>query len=133
MKPIVAFAVLLAACSPVYRTNYDLLPPPTREGQLCAANVKLMSDTCMANCAQMARSCRSFTPGINVGYGFGRGSYEPVYGPGASTLADDRDCSPRQCEESCLASARTAHTNCGGTITQQTVCTANCPKPAVTQ
>jgi hypothetical protein len=123
-------ALLLAACGPVYRTNYDLLPPASKEGQLCVNNVKLMSDTCVANCEQMSRSCRSFSSGIGVGYGYGSwhgGNYEAVTG-GSSILAD-RDCSTLQCTESCLASARTAHLSCGGTIRQQTVCTANCPKP----
>lgn len=126
---LLAAALLLAACGPVYRTNYNLLPPPTQAGQLCASNVKLMSDTCVSNCTQMARSC--YNPGgFSTSIGFGNRGY---IGNGVgyeSSILDDRDCSPRQCEESCLASARTAHQSCGGTITQETVCTSNCPPPA---
>lgn len=126
---ILALATLaLAACSPVYRTNYNLIPPATAQGQTCVMAVKSMSDTCMNNCSQMSRSCRSFGTGVSLGYGFSntRGYRDPFYN---SSILDDRDCSPRQCEETCLASARNAHLSCGGTITEEVVCTANCPKP----
>lgn len=131
--PLTLIPLILAACGPTYRTNYNLFPPASKEGQLCTSNVKIMSDVCINNCAQMARSCRSFSPGgLSVGYGtYGSGvGYGTSFGNRADIL-DDRDCSPVQCQESCLAAARTAHLSCGGTITEQTVCTANCPPPAV--
>jgi hypothetical protein len=122
-------ALLLAACGPVYRTNYELFPPADLAGQTCVANVKLMSDTCEANCRQMSRNCRSNGSGVSIGYGYGRygGNYETVMGN--RQLLDDRDCNDTQCVESCLATARQAHLNCGGTIKSEVVCTANCPAP----
>ena len=127
---LASLALALAACGPVYRTNYNLLPPATASGQLCANNVKAMSDVCVANCQMMARSCRSFSTGVSLNYGWSRhdGSFEG--GPGREIL-DDRDCSAVQCESNCLAAARTAHASCGGAVMQQTVCTANCPAPVV--
>lgn len=127
MKPILlAIALLLAACGPTYRTNYELFPPAGKEGQTCVANVKLMSDTCVENCRQMSRNCGS---GFSTGIGFGTG---PYYGSGIGfnqSMYDERDCRPTQCIESCLATARQAHVNCGGTVKAETVCTSNCPKP----
>ncbi len=125
-------ALALAACGPTYRTNYNLFPPADKAGQMCVQNVALMSDTCVANCRQMARSCSS--PGFRTSVGFGAGNYGRGmgygvgYGNGYNDALDDRDCSPTQCIETCLSTARHAHLNCGGTIKQEVVCTANCPK-----
>lgn len=139
MKHIVlATAFLLAACGPVYRTNYNLFPPTDAAGQMCVKNVALMSDTCVSNCRQMSRNCAS--PGgfhSSVGFGasnYGRGGsnygvgYGMGYGSGYNDALDNRDCSATQCIETCLSTARQAHLNCGGTIKQEVVCTANCPK-----
>ncbi|RYG61835.1 MAG: hypothetical protein EON60_02015 [Alphaproteobacteria bacterium] len=131
---LLATALLLAACGPVYRTNYNLFPPESASGQMCVKNVSLMSDTCVANCRQMSRSCASpggFSTSVGFGSGhYGRGmGYGVGYGSGYNNAFDDRDCSPTQCIESCLATGRQAHLNCGGTIQKDVVCTANCPKP----
>ncbi len=131
MKRLVLLALvpgfLVAACGPTYRTNYTLNEPTTESGRLCSSNVIVMSNTCVENCRQMARSC--YNPGgFHTSMGFGSGGYRG-YGWGYErSLLDDRDCSPRQCEENCLASARAAHVRCGGTVTEETVCTANCDK-----
>ena len=123
-------ALLLTACGPVYRTNYNLFPPTSKEGQICVANVASMSDTCVNNCRQMSRSCRSSGFSASYGYGsYGYGNYEPVH---RSTILDDRDCNDTQCIDSCLTAARQSHLNCGGTIQSEVVCTANCPAPQPT-
>ncbi|TKW61834.1 MAG: hypothetical protein DI628_04230 [Blastochloris viridis] len=125
MKRLVLLALVLAACGPTYRTNYTLNEPATESGRLCSSNVIVMSNTCVENCRQMARSC--YNPGgFHTSIGYGRGGYGG-WGYNQSLL-DERDCSPRQCEENCLASARAAHVRCGGTVTEETVCTANCDK-----
>ncbi|RYG62195.1 MAG: hypothetical protein EON60_00645 [Alphaproteobacteria bacterium] len=125
-----ATALVLAACGPVYRTNYNLFPPENASGQMCVKNVALMSDTCVANCRQMSRSCAS-PGGFSSTVGFGSGNYGRGmgYGVGYGTdIVNERDCSPTQCIESCLATGRQAHLNCGGTIQKDVVCTANCPE-----
>lgn len=132
MKPalaLLALATLLTACGPTYRTNYNLLPPATQSGQLCAMNVKSMSDVCVANCQMMGRSCRNYGPGGGIGLGYGRREGFIAGGGYNDTLLDDRDCSTVQCESNCLAAARTSHLSCGGSVTRQTVCTSNCPPP----
>jgi hypothetical protein len=133
---IMVTSFVLAACGPTYRTNYNLFPPESKSGQMCVQNVSLMSDTCVANCRQMARSCSNSGFSTNVGFGSGhyrRGmGYGVGYGMGYNHGFDDRDCSPTLCIERCLSSARQAHLNCGGTIKKEVVCTANCPKPEPT-
>lgn len=124
-------ALLMASCGPTYTTNYTLLPAPTKEGQLCSTNVKLMADTCLNNCRQMAYNCRS--GGFSAGLGYGSGGWGH-HGMGGGigynqSLLDDRDCSSYRCEDSCKTAARQGHLNCGGTVTEEVVCTANCPKP----
>lgn len=122
MKKLLPLALLLfTACGPVYRTNYTLNEPATDVGRLCSKNVIEMSNTCLQGCQQMARKCEDagrFGTSMTLGSGGQLGMYQ--------TLGDQRDCSPRQCEETCLAAARKAHINCGGTVTEETVCTANC-------
>lgn len=123
---LIAFALALAACSPQYATHYTMLPPPTASGQLCSTNVQAMSNTCLANCQQMASNCRSGQAALNIGYNIGR-NRDPFYNSGANF--SDRDCSATQCEDSCMNAARQGHVNCGGTVQADTVCVRNCPKP----
>ncbi len=123
----IAFVSVLAACGPVYRTNYTLNEPATESGRLCSSNVIIMSNTCVENCRQMARSC--YNPGgFHTSIGLGSGGYRGAGWGYERSMLDERDCSPRKCEENCLASARAAHVRCGGTVTEETVCTANCDK-----
>lgn len=123
--------LLLAACGPQMRTNYQLFPPKTESGRLCANNCLLMSNTCVTNCRAMARQCASvdYDSGLGIGAGSGWGYRGGFVGAGFSRPLSGAECSSRSCEESCLAAARQCHTNCGGTVTSQTVCVANCPKP----
>ncbi len=129
MKTIlIATALLLAACGPAYRTNYVLNEPATESGRLCSANVIEMSNACVQSCRQMAHQCETtnsaFATSIDLGKG-GRWGRSLGYDIGGRT--GSADCSSSKCEASCLAAARQSHTNCGGTVTEQTVCTRNCP------
>lgn len=123
---LIALAVIVVSCGPVYTTNYNLLPAPTKDGQLCSANVKMMADTCIANCQQMARNCRG--SGFNAGVGFGGGSYRQGGWGYNQSLMNDRDCISTQCEESCMTAARQGHLNCGGRVVEEVICTSNCPE-----
>lgn len=128
--------LLLAACGPQLRTNYQLLPPKTQSGQICANNCMLMSNTCVQNCRLMAMQCNNVDYdrdyGFGSGLGFDTGGHYRSGGFVGARFAQplpSAECSSTRCENNCLAAARQCHTNCGGTITQQTICVANCPKP----
>lgn len=135
--PYILIPFILCACGPTYRTNYNLFPPSDAAGQTCVRNVSMMSDTCVANCRQMSRSCAN-PGGFHTSFGASNYGHGMGIGYGSRDLFDDRDCSATQCIETCLATARTAHVNCGGTVQSEVVCTANCPpqggpKPLPTQ
>lgn len=117
----------LAACGPQLRTNYNLLPPPTPQGQVCAGGCLLMSNTCVENCRLMSRKCESYDASTGVGFGTGWRHHGGMVEAGLTRPLSSADCSARQCEENCLAAARQCHLTCGGTITSETVCVANCP------
>jgi|GEM_PF-5873020 len=119
--------LLLAACGPQLRTNYNLLPPKTASGQLCANNCAFMANTCVTNCRAMSNQCTDVDYNSSFGYGTGWARRGSFVGATIGAPLSGTDCSSRTCEENCLAAARQCHLNCGGTITQQTVCVANCP------
>jgi hypothetical protein len=123
----------VAACGPVYRTNYELTPPQTAEGRMCVTQCQQTKSTCQSAGYDRYQRCKSeqrayaerkfneyriqqlllnekITKSQRHFYGGYSCSHEQSYKGG--------------CEQDFIGCFST----CGGKVTPHIVCTANCEK-----
>jgi hypothetical protein len=112
MKRLALLApLLLTACGPQYSTTYQIVPPQSQADRACANNCLVLLNQCQSNCQSNVYMCEA----INTAARSARGD---VFVGGS--------CGTRSCNANCQANYRICHTNCGGQVIQNTVCTANC-------
>lgn len=130
--PLLA-VLLLASCAPVIETTYDYTPPDTAEGQSCVARCQAERAPCTQSCDRRERLCLTDSESramrdyqMELGDGLNRRS-----SASSRTYFDYADryrslCYVGGCRDACDATYRTCFEGCGGKVTAQRVCTANC-------
>jgi hypothetical protein len=120
--------LLLAACSPIYTTDYSFDPPPSNTGRTCVLqceNSKLLCDqlvesrydSCLQRAELQYQSCES------------RKIYKIDYDSGNTKCVQNCYCYRDSCskdETTCGTQYRTCYQTCGGKVTSKTYCTSNC-------
>jgi hypothetical protein len=123
--------LLLAACGPVYHTDYILTPPASPSGKQCANQCYYVREGCMGACENVGYNCGSGMYG-SLGYShWNRGRHGAFSGIGyGSPHHHAADCRYERdlCAERCEMQYRQCFTVCGGQVTPSTVCVQNCPQ-----
>lgn len=126
-------ALLLAACAPVYETAYTFIPPTSAEGRQCVAGCRAEAAACTQSCERRERLCLNDAESramrdyqIELGDPPDRrrsGSYRTYFDYADQYRAV---CRAGGCRERCDSAYRACFEACGGRVTTQQVCTANC-------
>ena len=130
----IGVTALLAACAPIYDTQYTFSAPATAAGQACISGCEADQSACSYSCRRKAQVCenekdriaeREFSRyarwrqerGLHVDRT--RLYFRPTY-----------SC-PREheCRAACDAGHRACFTGCGGRIDAREVCIAGCDPP----
>ena len=114
----------LAACAPVYETQYRYTPPANADGRACAAQCQSSQLQCRDSEEAKADNRRLRCESI------ARDDYERCLST-ATTEQGRSACQRRLCSEPakaeiCEADYRSCYATCGGAVEATQVCTFNC-------
>lgn len=127
---VLAFLVALTACGPMMTTDFEIVPPPTENGRMCANNCLIMKDNCEKDCWSQRDSCEQMNQmQANLdylGYVAARSNQGMPVKRSPSEFSGGRYCSADQCLQRCTQNYNVCHTNCGGKVIPHTYCTAFC-------
>lgn len=126
-------SLLLISCGPRFRTDYQLTPPKSSSGRQCIFSCQSRLQECEAkdeyayqNCLNRAESTYQV---CEAGKQMGP---DPVLGWMTPLCIKNCYCSRDYCSrpsgEHCKQRYHECYQNCGGTVTANTVCVANCDK-----
>ncbi|NCY23512.1 MAG: hypothetical protein EBX37_01245 [Alphaproteobacteria bacterium] len=124
-------AILLAACDPVYETRYNYIPPASQQGRMCANNCVLSRQQCQQSCQMLESNCHTrarleaendYLNYVNERQREGKPLKRTRQDFTGSTYCPETEDCATQCE----GNHQICHSNCGGQVIPQTVCTANC-------
>lgn len=120
----------IAACGPVYQTNYEIIPPQDDMGRMCANNCLLSKQNCEQSCQMQEMTCRSqarlesqndYLQYVAVQNAKGK----PV-ARNQQSFTRYYNCDQNFCYSNCMSNYHVCHTNCGGQVIPHTYCAANC-------
>lgn len=124
-------SALLAACGPIYDTEYTYTPPTSARGQACVSSCQADQSGCNYQCRRETQDCENERNRIadreyeryarwrqqqGLPIERTRQSFMPTYSCPAEY----------QCREVCEAEYRACFTGCGGRIDAQQVCVMGC-------
>jgi hypothetical protein len=110
---IVAVMFGLAACYPVYDTNFQFIQPSTAEGKQCVSSCATTQKACRDSCIKNETVCV--------------GEEEKRVTPQVSGRpAISKNCSSYSCQEQCTEEYRQCFTSCGGQVVPHVRCVAFC-------
>lgn len=122
---LIAMALLVSSCGPIYETNYRYTPPADP-----------LSRPCVSQCLSDKGQCRNIAELKNENANLrcerdARDDYERCLG-NAKGEQGKNSCNRRSCSStadfgSCEVDYRTCFQSCGGVIDTERVCTFNCP------
>lgn len=128
---VVLSVLALAACGPMYRTDYTMVPPPTDAGRMCANNCLMAKNNCAQTCSLQQGNCENmqrleaqnqYLQYVNERQRAGQPVKKTVNDFfGYSSCGTDYDCEGR-----CQNDYHICHGNCGGQVIPRTYCVANC-------
>lgn len=133
MPLLLALLLLLASCTPVMETTYHFTPPPTAEGQSCAASCAAERAACTQGCDRRERLCLTDAEArAQRDYRIDTDDFGDRR-PSNRTILDyvgryRNQCLMGGCRTPCEDSYRACFEQCGGTVTATEACTANCGK-----
>lgn len=124
--------LLLVACSPVYESYFSYSGPNTAEGRHCVSQCQNSQLQCRQACGAGTQSCmnnvlleaqRDYEIYVLRQQAAGR----PIQ-RSADSFRDDWRCQGIEgnCRQQCVLDYNACFANCGGTVTEQRVCTAFC-------
>ncbi len=126
----VAVLGVLAACGPIYDTQYTLTPPKTSEGRICVQQCQQGRNLCRQGCQVEKQRC------LNDARARALLEYQAYVArrtaekqPVKKSLGDFEQtyaCGTSSCESRCDGDHRTCYGDCGGQVTAQRVCTMFC-------
>jgi len=127
---LLGLLLLVASCGPQYRTTYEVVPPPTETGRMCANNCLLSQQNCQQTCHMQDQQCQQiqhlqarndYLAYVNEQQRTGK----PIK-KSENNFYSSYACQSSACEANCGSAYQICHTNCGGQIIPHTYCTANC-------
>jgi len=125
---------LLTSCSPKYQTSYDIIPPPTHSGRICANTCLLAKTNCEQTCDLQQMTCRE-RERLESQDDYQR--YVVIQGAaGRPVVRSQRnftryyDCSSNACMSNCTNTYHLCHSNCGGQVIPHSTCAMFCPDNA---
>lgn len=129
---VIASALLVGACGPVYRTSYQFSPPESPRGRECANRCQATLQQCEANASYTHEQCLNRAE-KSYQTCEARKKYEPDPKKGWKKplcVENCIDCARPYCAkadtEPCNERYRTCYVNCGGTVEKTVTCTSNC-------
>jgi hypothetical protein len=142
MRSLTAFAILaltLAACGPQYRTFVSYSPPESAEGRQCLSSCQGMRMACRQQKDAQVGECRRNAEtqaqiesirriaeyAVAVNDDAAKGSPRPLPRDAKPNYSD---CTVlgRGAENQCTADHDLCYQNCGGQVSYNTQCVANC-------
>lgn len=121
---------ILSACGPVLTTEFEIVPPPTENGRMCANNCLLMKDNCERACWDQQQSCEQMNQMQSnldyLAYVATREAQDAPIKRERGSFSGGRYCAADSCLQRCVQNYNVCHTNCGGRVIPHTRCTAFC-------
>ncbi len=122
---ILLLTMVLAACGPIYETNYRYTPPSDPLSRPCISQCLADQSQCH-NVAELKAENSRLRCERDA-----REDYERCLG-NASGEQGRASCNRRSCNQepnlsACGVDYRTCFQSCGGVVDEQRVCTFNCP------
>lgn len=121
----------LVACGPVYKTTYELTPPQTAEGRMCASQCQQIKSACQTTGYERYQRCRS----DKLAYADHKYNeyrvqqlllQKPIKKTRRSFYGGYSCGQERSYKKACESDFIGCFATCGGRVTPHTVCTANC-------
>lgn len=125
----VLVAALVSGCGPQYKTEYSYVRPTTPEGQSCVFQCQNSELLCNQNLNLKVESCESRASASQLTYDLCVKNNE------GKSAEDKAACSfptyefcgnERDNHQSCKITYNQCYANCGGEVSSETICTANC-------
>lgn len=121
------FTVLLSACGPVYKTDYQYIPPRGQMGQMCIAQCMQTQAMCSQMCELKNQNCRiQARQDAILEYEIYNRNDAQRFGQRTLNSFDRSWMCNQTCD--CETSYRACYASCGGQVLANTVCVANCDK-----
>jgi hypothetical protein len=116
---LLVLLVTLAACGP----EYALVPPPTAEGRMCAAQCGQTEALCRQNCTMGQQTCLS-TERVRAAQEYDRYvDHQLRFNLDVSKEPKDFvqtwRCQTSSCTSGCAAERRDCHQSCGGQVVEK--------------
>ncbi|KTD08936.1 hypothetical protein Lgra_2171 [Legionella gratiana] len=126
---VIALAVMLTSCSPIYNTEYSYTPPKSDVAKMCTAQCVQGKNDCEQSCRIENENCRlRAQQSALFEYKHYKEEQTRMGFPINKTIKDfDRSSS---CTNSCQCEStyRSCYSACGGEVTEHQVCVAFCDK-----
>jgi hypothetical protein len=127
---VIILTIMLSACGPVYETTYEIIPPQSQHGAMCANNCLMSQTNCRNQCQRHDETCRRMAELEADNEYLHYLTLRQAQGLPVKRSRRDfysySSCGDYGCNESCANDYRICHTNCGGKIIPHTRCTAFC-------
>jgi len=124
-----ALAASLSGCGPQFTTEYEIVPPASDMGRMCANNCLLVKDQCEQNCFAQQQQCQQMSALQDnleyLTYVAGRQAADKPIKRDRGSFNSYR-CGDNECLARCTQNYNVCHTNCGGRVIPHTYCTAFC-------
>lgn len=145
-----ALIALLASCGPPqpkYATQYELIPPQSTMGRMCANNCLLAQQNAKQSCVMQKQSCQQMqalqdqNDRLQARQDYDRYVQERTQQGKEIKLRPENfvhdnhvECGSNKCEAQADQSFNICYGNCGGRVIPHTMCVANCnlmPQPGM--
>ena len=123
--------LVLAACGPVYKTNYDYKPPQTDNGRMCVNQCLNTKSACEQDCHARQVDCEyRADEDAQIQYDNYVRTQRFQHQEIKKTVTDfHRYCDEETvCAARCVANHNLCYNNCGGVVNGTTICTSGCEK-----
>lgn len=134
---LIALTATVAACGPVYDTQYHFTPPADPTGRQLAGQCRVMQNMCLQNCRMQEHACRSDARAQGMmeyqAYVAERRRKNLPLKRSPESFVSTYMCDSDRCDDACADDYRGCYVEAGGQIRAQRVCVAFCdqaPPPA---
>lgn len=127
---IFLFAFLIAACSPIYRSDFQYEPPADATGKMCITQCMQNKGSCQQMCQMKRESCRSRSR-ENAYFQYQAYKAEQErHGEPIKRSIRDFDNGYFECHQPCHCNQgfNSCYSACGGQVIEKKVCVAFCDK-----
>ena len=102
--------LFLAGCGPIVNTTYDLTPPDSYDGRMCANQCIVELEACKERCRKDSNQCKTMN----------------LITTAIHKEIPRENCDTENCEKNCQPGYRACHANCGGGVIENKQCVFNC-------